>query len=49
MTNEMEDFGVCEGIDFSRPRERIPTYALGLDDKIQGGVPKGHIVLIGGL
>lgn len=37
-----------EKIDLSQPRERIPTYVSGLDEKIQGGIPKGHIVLIGG-
>jgi len=28
--------------------ERIKTYVEGLDDKIGGGIPKGHIVLIAG-
>src|SRR5437899_7137098 len=27
---------------------RIPTYISGLDDRLGGGVPKGHIVLVSG-
>src|SRR3989442_12973904 len=27
---------------------RIPTYITGLDDRLGGGVPKGHIVLVSG-
>tara|TARA_B100001750_G_scaffold235620_1_gene238410 strand:+ start:69 stop:791 length:723 start_codon:yes stop_codon:yes gene_type:complete len=30
-------------------QERIPTYISGLDDKMQGGIPKGHIVLLAGV
>ena len=30
-------------------KERIPTYIVGLDDKMQGGIPKGHIVLLAGV
>jgi circadian clock protein KaiC len=29
--------------------ERIPTYVSGLDEKMQGGIPKGHIVLLAGV
>ena len=27
---------------------RIPTYILGLDERLGGGVPKGHVVLVSG-
>ncbi len=30
-------------------KERIPTYVAGLDEKMQGGIPKGHIVLLAGV
>ncbi len=29
--------------------ERIPTYVTGLDERMQGGIPKGHIVLLAGV
>jgi len=29
--------------------DRIPTYITGLDENMQGGIPKGHIVLIAGV
>ncbi len=28
--------------------ERIPTYVVGLDDRLSGGIPRGHIVLVAG-
>jgi circadian clock protein KaiC len=28
--------------------ERIPTYVTGMDDHLQGGIPKGHLVLLAG-
>jgi len=28
--------------------ERIPTYIAGLDDRLGGGIPKGHVVLVSG-
>ena len=28
--------------------ERIPTNIIGLDEQMQGGIPKGHIVLVAG-
>ncbi len=28
--------------------QRIPLYIDGLDEKIEGGIPKGHIVLVCG-
>ena len=33
----------------AEPLDRIPTYISGLDEKMQGGIPKGHIVLIAGV
>ena len=33
----------------SEPLDRIPTYVVGLDEHMQGGIPKGHIVLIAGV
>ena len=27
---------------------RIPTFVEGLDEQMQGGIPKGHIVLVAG-
>jgi len=28
--------------------ERVPTYITGLDERLGGGIPKGHIVLVSG-
>jgi len=28
--------------------ERIPTYIMGLDEQMQGGIPKGHLCLVAG-
>ena len=28
--------------------ERIPTHIVGLDEKMQGGIPRGHIVIVAG-
>jgi len=28
--------------------ERIPTYVVGLDERLGGGIPRGHIVLVSG-
>ncbi len=28
--------------------ERIPTYVVGLDDRLSGGIPRGHIALVAG-
>ncbi|MEE3310007.1 MAG: RAD55 family ATPase, partial [Candidatus Thermoplasmatota archaeon] len=28
--------------------ERIPTYITGLDEQMQGGIPKGHLCLLAG-
>ena len=28
--------------------ERIPTHVEGLDDSMQGGIPKGHICIVAG-
>jgi|TARA_B110000196_G_scaffold318956_1_gene335587 circadian clock protein KaiC len=33
----------------SGAQERIPTYISGLDENMQGGIPKGHIVLLAGV
>lgn len=33
----------------SGTQERIPTYISGLDENMQGGIPKGHIVLLAGV
>lgn len=30
-------------------KERIPTYVMGLDERMQGGIPQGHIVLLAGV
>ena len=30
------------------PDERLKTYVRGLDDKMEGGIPAGHIVLVAG-
>lgn len=30
------------------PKERIPTFIRGFDDKLFGGIPEGHVVLIAG-
>jgi KaiC/GvpD/RAD55 family RecA-like ATPase len=30
-------------------KARIPTYVMGLDERMQGGIPKGHIVLFAGV
>ena len=30
-------------------QKRIPTYIMGLDERMQGGIPEGHIVLIAGV
>ena len=30
------------------PKEKIPTFIRGFDDKLFGGIPKGHVVLIAG-
>ncbi len=35
-------------MEYSAPMERIKTYIEGLDPQLQGGIPKGHIVLISG-
>ncbi len=37
------------GIRVSGAQERIPTYISGLDENMQGGIPKGHIVLLAGV
>lgn len=29
-------------------RDRIPTHVIGLDENMQGGIPKGHICLVAG-
>ena len=37
------------GIDVSNEGdERVPTYVGGLDERLGGGIPKGHIVLVAG-
>src|SRR3972149_3293244 len=28
--------------------DRIPTYVSGLDDRLGGGIPRGHVVLVAG-
>ena len=30
-------------------KARIPTYVMGLDERMQGGIPMGHIVLLAGV
>ncbi len=30
-------------------KKRFPTYVMGLDERMQGGIPSGHIVLIAGV
>ena len=30
------------------PEARIPTYVEGLDERLGGGIPKGHVVLVSG-
>src|SRR3990170_1279827 len=30
------------------PEARIPTYVAGLDERLCGGIPKGHVVLVSG-
>ncbi|OGS64044.1 MAG: hypothetical protein A3K59_03455 [Euryarchaeota archaeon RBG_19FT_COMBO_69_17] len=32
----------------ARSEDRIPTYVAGLDERLGGGVPKGHLVLVSG-
>src|SRR5438309_416950 len=32
----------------SQATDKIPTYVVGLDARLSGGIPRGHIVLVGG-
>src|SRR6266540_4919224 len=37
------------GVRVSRAdSERIPTYITGLDERLGGGVPRGHVILVSG-
>src|SRR4030081_2774384 len=32
----------------SQATDKIPTYVVGLEARLSGGIPRGHIVLVGG-
>src|SRR2546421_611247 len=36
------------GSVLSQATDKIPTYVVGLDDRLSGGIPRGHIVLVAG-
>src|SRR2546430_5151638 len=36
------------GSALSQATDKIPTYVIGLDDRLSGGIPRGHIVLVAG-
>src|SRR2546426_10072353 len=40
--------GVGRGSILSQATDKIPTYVVGLDDRLSGGIPRGHIVLVAG-
>src|SRR5437773_2341519 len=40
--------GVGRGSILSQATDKIPTYVIGLDDRLSGGIPRGHIVLVAG-
>src|SRR3989449_8997849 len=41
-------FGSGGGSILSQATDKIPTYVVGLDDRLSGGIPRGHIVLVAG-
>src|SRR2546425_13270796 len=41
-------FGSGGGSILSQVTDKIPTYVVGLDDRLSGGIPRAHIVLVSG-
>src|SRR2546430_6478607 len=41
-------FGSGGGSILSQATDKIPTYVVGLDDRLSGGIPRGHILLVAG-
>src|SRR5256885_12038828 len=41
-------FGSGGGSILSQATDKIPTYVVGLDDRLSGGIPPGTIVPVGG-